>query len=158
MLDEGNVSATDPVVIASMITVVGMVFVAACSGLVQWSVTKRLISSEADRVKLQLKSEFNLRQFETWRAGLQGAVAELLALTDFEASPTLDSQKIARLILKIELMLDTDIESHSHIGSLISEIGLHTNGWREGSDVNDVMCLQTALLNAVRRATHLSVE
>ena len=102
--------------------------VAAIGALVQWLVTRTVIRSEHERLRIQLQSEFHLRQFEQWQSRLQEIIADLLKETDPEVSQGLDRDRIVPLILRAQLMLNLKEPNHRNVNDLINQLGLAVNG------------------------------
>ena len=55
---EAQLSKPDGIVVAAIITVVGMIGVGILTAVIQWVVTRRMLQDEYKRLRLQLKSEF----------------------------------------------------------------------------------------------------
>ena len=96
---------------------------ALVGAIVQWLVARSTIRAETERLHRQLSNEFRLQQFSEWQTEFRSIMAELLALTDPEAQPSLPKERIVPLVLKAQLMLNIQVPSHAKVNGLIGDVG-----------------------------------
>lgn len=147
---EAHLSKPDGAVVAAVITVIGMLGVAFLTAAIQWIVTKRMIESEYKRLRLQLKADFESRQYEMWQERFIETISQLLKETDPETIRSFDSSKIVPLIHRSQLMLDLSKPIHSQVNSLITNLGLAVNGWESGHDFTSISRIHGELLEKSR--------
>lgn len=155
---EALIAKPDGMVIAALITVGGMVGVATLGGIVQWLVTRTVTRSEHERLRLQLKSESRLRQFEEWRVRLQETIVELLKETDPEVNPQVNRERVVPLILRAQVMLNVSQPAHRKLNGFITELGLAVNGWQGNRDVAGILRTHSAVLQATRELLALPAD
>ena len=152
---EDLLSKPDGIVIAACITVIGMLVVAILTVIIQWRVTKTIIRSEHDRLRLQLKSEFQYRQFESWQKKFLDTISQLLKETDPEINTQFNPERVVPLIHIAQVMLNLEISSHRQVNDLITNLGLAVNAWETNHDKSSIMTLHGTLLEAVRKIINL---
>ena len=149
----------DSTVTASFITVFGMLSVALISGIIQYKVTKTIIRSEDDKMKLQLNAESKFRQYESWKIRFQEVSSELLKELDPELNKHIDNEeKLVALIHKTQIMLNLEIESHCNVNNLINKLGLEINGKTNYHELTDLLILHGLLVDAIRNIISIKKE
>lgn len=149
------ISKPDGVVTAAYITVGGMFGVALIAAIAQWSLTKRIIRSEHDKLYKQLNSEFKSKQFEYWQSEFKEVISQLLSATDPEISSHFDKSKIIPLIHKAQLNLDVSNPSHRKVNGLILQLARAVNGWEAGHDAISILKIHGALADAAKEILYI---
>lgn len=144
----------DATVIAAYITIGGMFGVALITVISQWLVTKSIMRSEHERLKLEISSEFKNNQFSKWQEEFLETISTLLSNADPEVYPTPEREKIVPLIQKAQLLLNLNIQSHSKVNALINELGLAVNKWEERG-MSEILGISGRLLEASRDVIYL---
>ena len=144
-------SKTDSTVIASLITIGGMIGVALLTGIVQYKITRKLINSDFQKIKVQLDNEYELKRNERWQERFQNVIAELL----IEIDPIINRNKYNKYqcvsaIHKVQVLLDIRIKEHSYLNQLINELGRAVNGETEKYNENAQLELHSNIVNASR--------
>ena len=147
---EAQLSKPDGIVVAAIITVVGMIGVGILTAVIQWVVTRRMLQDEYRRLRLQLKSEFESRQYELWQERFIDARVKLLEATDPETNKTFDSSITVPLIHKAQLILDLRNPIHRQVNELITKLGMAVNGWEPGHNFSSISKLHGILLEKSR--------
>ena len=149
----------DSTVIASFITVFGMLSVALLTGIIQYKVTKTIIRSEDEKIKLQINAESRIRQYENWKNKFQEVSAELLKELDPELNIHIDNEsKLVALIHKTQIMLNLEIQSHSNVNNLINQLGLAINRKTNYHDLAELLTLHGYLVDAIRDIISIKKE
>lgn len=146
-------SKPDGSIAAAQITVWGMIGVTLITCLVQWAVTRTIIRSEGERLRVQLETDFRLRQQSAWEDEFRTTIATLLEYTDPEAYPIPEKQRVVPLILKSQLLLNLQLRSHIRINELINALGMAVNNWDNRSK-NEILGMHERLLEAARSVTY----
>ena len=147
-------SKPDSTVIASVITIGGMLGVAFITVISQWLVTKSIIRSEHNRLKLEISSQFKHNQFSKWQESFVETISNLLSNTDPEVYPIPIREKVVPLIQKAQLLLNLEIQSHRKVNGLINELGLAVNKWEERG-MSEILGISGRLLEASRDVIYL---
>src|SRR5512135_2883951 len=114
---------SEPVLIA-VITVGGMLGVAALTALSQFVVTRFVIRAEYRKVRDQVLNESAARQRERFLERLTEAVSELLAITDPQINQKIDYERVVRLIHGVQLLLNRELEHERQLNGALNELGL----------------------------------
>jgi hypothetical protein len=126
-----GVEMTDTVT-AALITVGGMLGVAALSAVTQIKVTKRIINSEYRKIAAQIREESLTRVREKRIEKLHELISALLTMLDPDANKSIDLGKMTTLINKAQLLLDLGVEAEKNLNGAINEIAVFISGY----DVN----------------------
>ena len=149
----------DSTVTASFIAVFGMLSVALISGIIQYKVTKTIIRSEEDKMKLQLNAESKFRQYESWKNKFQEVSSRLLKELDPELNKHIDNEeKLVALIHETQIMLNLEIQSHVNVNDLITVLGLEINGKRNYYESEELLILHGRLVDAIRNIISIKKE
>lgn len=152
---KGIAAKPDGAVTAAMVTVCGMITVATLTTITQWIVTKRLITSEHNKISIQINSEFKLRQFENWQSDFKEAISLLLAATDPEIRNPFNKSEIVPLVHKIQLMLNLNHPGHRKVNELLNSLTLSINGWHQRVDEALILRTHGQLLDACKEILYL---
>jgi len=136
---------------SSTITVLGMIGVAILTSITQFMVTKKIIFSEHERIKLQLDSEFKLRQQESWQIRFQNIASDLLTELDPELNKNLDNErKSVEQIHKIQMMLNLKVPLHEKLNIQVQELGLDINNKRSKYTHGELLELHSNIVDSIR--------
>lgn len=136
---------------SSIITVFGMIGVAILTSVTQFIITKRVIVSEHERIRLQLDSEFKLKQHENWQIRFQNVASELLTELDPELNKDLNNErKSVEQIHKIQMMLNLEISSHYKLNSQVQELGLALNKKTNKHTHGELLQLHSDIVDSIR--------
>jgi len=148
-------SKSDGATTAATVTVGGMITVAILTTITQWIVTKRIITSEHNKVAMQINSEFKLKQFENWQRDFKEAMSLLLAATDPEIRNPFNKNEIVPLVHKIQLMLNLSNPGHKRVNELVTALALTVNGWNNNYDAASILITQGQLIDATKGILYL---
>jgi hypothetical protein len=137
--------------VAALIGLGGVVL----GSLGQWLISRSVVRAETERLHRQLSAEFRLQQFSEWQSKFSAVIAELLAVTDIEASSRFEKQKIVPLVLKAQLLLNPSVPSHAKVNGLINRLALAVNGCHEETSEREILSMHAELLDAAREAVYL---
>lgn len=136
---------------SSTITVLGMIGVAILTSITQLIITKKVIFSEHERIKLQLDSEFKLRQHENWQTRFQNIASALLTELDPELNKNIDNERQSvEQIHKIQMMLNLKIPSHLKLNTQIQELGLAINNKKNIYTHSALLQLHGDIVDSIR--------
>ena len=113
------------------ITVMGMFGVAAIAAWTQVVVTNKIIAA-GDR---KVMEESRARRIESRLDRLHDTVSDLIAESDsdsFLIDP--NAQRLAQLISRTQILLDTRIPTQAALNTAVNELGLTLRGWRDLPD------------------------
>lgn len=116
-------------VIAAIISVGGMLGVAALAAVSQLAITRQVIQSEHRKIVQQIKGKFRSRHRERKIERLLDTLSDLVAHTDPEINPSINYPEVVRLIHRAQLLLDLDREPEARLNAAINDLGLQVGGY-----------------------------
>lgn len=111
-------------VASAIITVGGMVSVAALTAFVQHRITKAVINNEHQKINRQAAFDAASKRRQWKNDHLLELLSELLGLTDPEINGIFQYPVIVRLVNKIHLLLDTRIPEDAELNNAIIHLAL----------------------------------
>ena len=148
---ETLVNKPDATIIASLITVIGMILVTSITSIIQMKTTKRIISSEIEKNKLQHKKDFQIRKYDNWLTNFHDTCAELLIALDPEFNYGQNDKNTIKLIHKTQILLDLNNPLHQEINHLITELSLAITKKTNYHDEESLYRIHGNLLESIRK-------
>ena len=138
-------------IISTYLTVGGMLGVALLAAISQWLITKKVISAEHERIKLQLRSEFQSRRHEKWDSDILEAISNLLTVTDPEINTDFVPSLVTKHVNRVQLLLDHNVPLQGIVNNLANNLALTVNGWIGSKDKQNILTIHGQLLDASKR-------
>lgn len=114
---------------AALITILGMIGVGLISAIAHALVTKWIISSEREKIPLQIEAEEKSQNAQKRREALIIALADLLAESDPQVKSSFEYGLVVRLIHQIEIRLAPNNDEELELIKSIHELGLELQNY-----------------------------
>ena len=138
----------DYTILATVITVVGMLGSAWIAAWFQLRNTRLVIESEVKKTINQIGLEYSCKDKERKREVMRTSVAELLTLTDPDLHKSFDYPRIVNLIHKVQVLCDTRNAAEAGINGATTKLGLAIRSGQR--DPLPILQCQTELINHCR--------
>ncbi len=132
-----------------------MLGVALITSILQWKITKKIIHSEYLKLETQQNKEFKINQFSIWQKEMIDIISNLIAYTDPDIYPIFKIEKILPLLLKAQLILNTNENNHKKVNGLLNQLGKAVNRNPEEYDHNEIFRIRGEIIDSTKEIIYL---
>jgi hypothetical protein len=122
------------------------IFGVLVGAVVTWLTTKSQQKGELDRLRLQLRNEWQLQ----WQQRFMDTIAELMAAIDPEIYPRVEKKVVVPLVHKAQLCLNLRVPTHARCNAALNQIALAVNGWHGPQDTAELLGKLNELFESAR--------
>ena len=113
---------------AAIIAVSGALIASLIAAIVQIKITKKVSDNSKETAMAQVVTASRLELERKRRENIVGLISDLVATIHPERNKTLDPQKVARMLYRIQLQLNRNNEMEKVINGHLNKIGFIADG------------------------------